>query len=223
MLTRTDLENDVLRKSCAQRPELPVLCDTDFSASLERVLSSHPAGDDCWVFAYGSLIWNPLFDYVGREPATIHGFHRGFCMWSRLGRGSPERPGLMLALDRGGRCRGIAFRIAAAAVQRELTLIWRREMVMGSYSPRWVKTRVGSHQRRALAFVVNRDHPHYAGKLPTETIVTTLATAHGKFGSGAEYLFQTVAGLHTNSIHDPRLEHLRTRVLETLRYAGATA
>ncbi len=127
MLTRTDLENDALRRQAAQQhPGLPYLSDAEFQASLDRVVAEHPAGTDCWVFAYGSLIWNPLFEHDAREVAVIHGFHRAFCLWSRMGRGTPERPGLMLGLDRGGRCHGVALRIPAARVCDELTLLWRR-------------------------------------------------------------------------------------------------
>lgn len=213
-LTRADLENDVLRKSFVRlHRDLPALPDSEFNASLGAVLAALGPSAECWVFAYGSLIWNPLFRYVERRPATVHGFHRCFCLRSRMGRGTPERPGLVLGLDRGGRCHGIAFRIARAEAEHELTLLWRREMVLGSYSPRWVKVRASEEPLRALAFVVNRRHPHYAGKLPAETIVATLAEAHGKFGSGADYLLQTVDCLARNGIRDARLEALRERLL----------
>lgn len=222
MLTRADLENDALRRQAAtEHPEVPLLSEAEFQASLERVLAGHAPDEDCWVFAYGSLIWNPLFEHDARELAVIHGFHRAFCLWSRLGRGSPDRPGLMLGLDRGGRCHGVVFRIAAERVREELTLLWRREMPMGSYAPRWTKTRIGTRTHRALAFVVNHDSPNYAGRLPTETIVETLATTRGRFGAGWEYLFQTVECLHSHGLHDARLEHLRARVHDRLRRAEA--
>ena len=221
MLTRADLENDVLRRQAAQ-PDSGVRClsDAEFASSLETILAARRADEECWVFAYGSLIWNPLFEHDARELATIHGYHRAFCLWSRLGRGTPEHPGLMLGLDRGGRCHGVALRIAPHRVREELTLIWRREMPMGSYAPRWVKARVGTRHHRALAFVVNRASPQYAGRLPAQTIVDTLATAHGRFGPGWEYLFQTVECLHAHGLHDARLEHLRSRVQERLRRAA---
>ena len=222
MLTRADLENDLLRRHLVQQnPGLPYLSDAEFQASLDRVVAEHPAGTECWVFGYGSLIWNPLFEHDTRELATIHGYHRAFCLWSRTGRGTPEHPGLMLGLDRGGRCHGVAFRIPAARVRDELALLWRREMPMGSYAPRWTKTRIGTREHRTLAFVVNRCHPFYAGRLATDMIVETLATARGRFGPGWEYLFQTVECLHAHGLRDPRLEHLRSRVQERLRHAGS--
>lgn len=213
MLTRKDLEDDILRKSHAEfGHKLPVLSETEFNASLDRLVAAHAPGEDVWVFGYGSLIWNPLIQYVEHRLATISGFHRSFCLRSRMGRGSVDHPGLVLGLDFGGCCKGLAYRIAAHQARNELMLIWRREMVLGSYVPRWVTARAGTTELRTLAFVVNHDHPHYAGKLPLETIIEILATAHGRFGSCADYLFKTVDCLHQHGIHDARLSALRDRV-----------
>ena len=214
-LTREDLENDVLRKSYArERHDLPLVSGEEFHASLERVLAGWTPGRDLWVFGYGSLIWNPLFHYTERKLATVHGFHRRFCLRSRTGRGSIDNPGLVLGLDFGGSCNGVAFRIAADKAKLELTLIWRREMTLGSYAPRWVKTRTGRRQLRAIAFVVNHAHPHYAGRLPPDALIRTLATAHGRFGSSADYLYQTVDCLAAHGIHDPHLVALRDQVMQ---------
>ena len=214
-LTREDLENDVLRKSFEPiRHDVPLVPEGEFHASLERVLDGWNDAGDLWLFAYGSLIWNPLFPCVERRLASIHGFHRCFCLRSRTGRGSPDNPGLVLGLDLGGCCRGVAFRIAAHHARHELKLVWRREMVLGSYAPRWVTARTAAGQERALAFVINHEHPHYAGKLPLDTIVTTLATAKGRFGSAADYLYQTVDCLANNGIHDAHLADLREQVMK---------
>jgi cation transport protein ChaC len=214
-LTREDLERDLPRKSFAHlKGEVPLLADHEFNATLEQALEGWAPKRDLWIFAYASLIWNPLFHFVERRLASIHGFHRCFCLRSRTGRGSIERPGLVLGLDFGGCCKGVAFRIAADKARHELTLIWRREMLLGSYAPRWVTTRVGSRQLRSLAFVVNHAHPNYAEKLPAKTIITTLASAHGRYGSGADYLYQTVDCLEVNGIHDAHLVHLRDQVMQ---------
>lgn len=213
-LTRKDLENDVLRKSYEHlRHDVPLVPEAEFHASLERILAGWNPARDLWVFGYGSLIWNPLFKFVEHNLARIHGFHRRFCLRSRLGRGSVDKPGLMLGLDFGGSCNGVAFRVAAHDVRHELKLMWRREMVLGSYAPRWVKARAGAKHLRAIAFVVNHAHPHYTGKLPLKTVIATLASAHGKFGSGADYLYQTVDCLAANGIHDAHLVALRERVM----------
>jgi cation transport protein ChaC len=214
-LTREDLENDALRKSYEHvRHDVPPVPEDKFHASLDNILAGWNPARDLWVFGYGSLIWNPLFKFVAHKLATIHGFHRRFCLRSRLGRGSADNPGLMLGLDFGGCCNGVAFRVAARDVRHELKLMWRREMVLGSYAPRWVKARAGGKHLRAVAFVVNHAHPHYTGKLPLKTVIATLASAHGKFGSGADYLYQTVDCLAAHGIRDAHLTVLREQVMK---------
>lgn len=213
MLTREDLENDALRKHRdARYASLPLIPEAEFNASLERILAGWNPQEDLWLFAYGSLIWNPLVHFVERAKVTVHGFHRSFCLVSRHGRGSVDQPGLMLALDYGGSCKGVALKIKAAHVRHELTLVWRREMAIGSYTPRWVSADAVTKKIRAVAFVVNHAHSHYAGKLPLDTVVKTLATAKGRFGSGADYLYQTVDCLSHHGIRDSYLVMLRERV-----------
>jgi cation transport protein ChaC len=220
-LTREDLENGRMRRlwsECANGPR--PLSDDELDASIGCVLAGASAGADIWVFAYGSLIWNPLFHYDERRPATLRGFHRRFCLWSVMGRGSPERPGLVLGLDRGGACCGLAYRLPAGKAANELRLLWRREMVVGSYVPRWarVETAPGDGDRRcveelrALVFMVNHDHPNYAGRLAFDAVAHALASAQGHLGSSAEYLFHTVDALATHGLRDAYLERLRDRV-----------
>jgi cation transport protein ChaC len=223
-LTREQLENDHFRRTYRERhPELPIQSDEAFHGSLAAILAEHPAGTDAWVFGYGSLIWNPLFEFDERCPATVHGYHRRFCLWTRGNRGSPEAPGLVLALDRGGCCQGMAFRIPAAKLEHELLMIWRREMVMGSYRPRWVPVRTAAGEVTALAFTMRRDHPNYAGKLSEAKVAATLATCRGFGGTGAEYLFETVDCLTKQGIHDPYLVRLREQVTQAQGCATATA
>ena len=216
-LSRSDLEADLLRRQYEQfHPELPLMPRHAYDASLERALDETGEGRDLWLFAYGSLIWNPLFHFDERRPALVHGLHRRFCLWSRMGRGSPDKPGLMLALEHGGRCHGFAFRIPARLLHTELTLIWRREMVMGSYDARWVNALVGGQSVRALAFVINRRGEQYAGKLPADEVVQVLAHARGRLGSAADYLFQTVDCLRSNGVQDEPLFALAERVARVM-------
>lgn len=218
-LTRMDLENDALRAAFEQsQSSLPMLSQDAFDASLGAILAQRTAGADVWVFAYGSLIWNPLLKTIASKPATLHGFHRRYCLWSRAGRGTPEQPGLMLGLDNGGSCRGIALCIAAEHAEHELKLLWRREMLTGSYAPRWVNVRVGDEPAgnesvRALAFVVNHAHPHYTGKLRTDTMVQAIAGACGRLGPCADYLTNTVASLDQHGIEDRALKRLHELVV----------
>ncbi|MCH9670030.1 MAG: gamma-glutamylcyclotransferase [Gammaproteobacteria bacterium] len=182
--------------------------EADRRALLEQMMP----GEDLWVFGYGSLIWNPAFHFVERRRARLYGFHRSFCLWLTLGRGSPQRPGLMLALNHGGSCVGIAYRIAAAEVESETDILWMREMISPAYSSRWVQLQVDGTPRAAVTFVINRESERYTGPLAHERAVRHLATAHGSIGSSREYLNLTVAALREEKIYDRRLETLHEYV-----------
>lgn len=225
-LRRLDLENNLLRRALEATPlAARLLSEETLETSLQEALASPHRTSDVWIFAYGSLIWNPVLDFDARVVATVHGYHRSFCLWSRINRGTPERPGLVLGLDRGGRCPGIAYRIPARLAEDELRLLWRREMLLGSYAPRWVHTTRAGKPFRALAFVVNRHLSGYAGRLPPERIVEILSRGHGKLGNGIDYLRQTVGGLTAAGIRDPRLARLdalaRRRSGELPQYSQA--
>ena len=179
--------------------------------SLERMLEEHASGD-IWIYGYGSLMWNPEFDFDVHRVATIYGYHREFCLWSRINRGTPEQPGLVLTLERGGSCRGIAYRLRAVSARAQLSALWRREMSMGSYIPRWLDCHAGGDRFEALGFVVNRCCTGYAGKLPLDTMVQSIAIARGKYGSSAEYLFRTENTLAQHGIRDERVRQLAERV-----------
>jgi cation transport protein ChaC len=191
--------------------------------SLDETMASRLAGEPLWIFGYGSLMWNPGFAFVAKRIGTVYGFHRNFCLWSRINRGTPERPGLVLTLERGGSCRGIAFRLSASTTRGELLALWRREMSLGSYHPRWMDCHAGAQRMPVLAFVSNRACSGYAGKLPVEAIVHAIATARGKFGSSADYLFQTQSVLETHGIRDERVKRLADRVRAYLGHGADRA
>jgi cation transport protein ChaC len=209
-LTRFGLENNFLREGLEHSSLAPLLLsEAELEQSLQRALASPHAAADVWLFAYGSLVWNPVLSYSARTVATVHGYHRRFCLLSRINRGTPEHPGLVLALDRGGRCAGIAYRIPAREAEIELRLLWRREMLLGSYRPRWLHARLADGDRvHALAFVVDRGGPGYAGRLGDDAIVAMLASAKGRLGTGIDYLLRTRDGLAGEGIRDPHLERL---------------
>ena len=200
-------------------PTVHVLSEAELKQSRDAILADH-AGGDLWVFAYGSLIWNPAFHYVERRQARLHGYHRKFCLRTHIGRGSPELPGLMLGLEAGGSCKGFAYRIDAAAIEAETRVLWKREMVVGSYEPRWVVVDGGGPDRRAVTFVMNKTHPMYAGGLPREEIVHTLAHAKGILGRGCDYIFELVQALDTSGIHDHALAAIADDVRALQRGAG---
>lgn len=213
-LTREAILDGSIREYILRDPDLRamVLPDDERTASLRATLAEAPEKGDVWVFGYGSLIWNPAFHFVEKRTARIHGYHRRFCLWSPLGRGTKESPGLMLALESGGACRGVVFRIEARAVETELEVIWRREMFTGAYRPTWVQawTRRGSVP--AITFVVNRDNARYAGRLSEEQVAARIATAEGPMGACRDYLFETVRHLAELGIRDGRLEAMAHRV-----------
>ena len=212
-LCRGDLENNVLRQGLDESLSEHLLSDAELEATLHAALNSPLRdGPDLWLFAYGSLIWNPVLEYEDRQVATVHGFHRSMCLWSRINRGTPQSPGVVLGLDRGGRCTGIVYRIPAALAEKELRLLWRLEMLLGSYTPRWVHATRGSKSFRALAFVVNRERSGYAGRVPPERLVEIVCHAQGKLGSALDYLRLTVDGLAANGIRDPQLLQLDAMV-----------
>jgi cation transport protein ChaC len=211
-LTREALLGGELQRLVAARGDVRALSEAELRSTRAALLAGHPAGQDLWVFAYGSLIWNPACHFAERRMARLLGYHRQFCLWTSLGRGSPVRPGLMLGLEHGGSCVGVALRIEAGAIDSELEVIWRREMVTGAYRPCWVPLRTGEGPLRAIAFVINRRHERYARALPEEQVVATIAHAAGSLGACCDYLFNTVAHLEELGIHDRRLRRLAAAV-----------
>lgn len=195
-----------------------LLSDEDLQKSLDAALAGRAIDEPVWVFAYGSLIWNPLFTFAERRVAKVRGFHRGFYIWSKINRGSPEKPGLVLGLDRGGSCGGVAYRLHADHVAEEFKLLWRREMLVGTYLPRWVNAHTSSGGVSALTFVVDRSAQGYTGRLSDENIVTTALGAHGHYGSCAEYLLETASSLEHHGISDQRMRRL-ARLLLARRHA----
>lgn len=217
-LTReTIMDGSVRRWLTAADPTLKVATDEEHAASIAAMLKARPdAQGDVWVFAYGSLIWNPTIHTVERRRAGLRGYHRRFCLWTHLGRGTPDCPGLMLALERGGSCQGVVYRIAEAQAEHELMILWRREMVTGAYQARWVKTMTPEGPIAAIAFVMNAKHQRYAGRLPDAQVAAVIARAEGALGACSKYLFSTVEHLRELGIRDHGMERL-AREVEVLR------
>jgi cation transport protein ChaC len=164
------------------------------AASLAAFLGDRPEGD-VWVFGYGSLMWNPALEIAESRGAKLAGWHRSFCLWNTFGRGSPEKPGLTLALEPGGSCTGVAFRLEAARAQEELAILWNREMLTGAYLPRWVPLVSAQGPVQALTFCANRAHDRYTGRLPRARVAELLASASGPLGRSRDYLERTVTEL----------------------------
>jgi cation transport protein ChaC len=211
-LSRRDLEEGRMRSVYVEALGHHALTDEELSESLTATLGKRPAGAGWWVFAYGSLLWNPLFPFAESRPARVRGFHRRFCLWSLASRGRPDAPGLVLGLDRGGSCPGVAYRLPAPLAIDELHLLWRREMVTGAYEPRWVKLDAEGKPLTGLTFIVRRDHPQYAGRMARQEEARVIASACGAFGSSADYLERTRVALVSHGVVDPYLESLAQAV-----------
>jgi cation transport protein ChaC len=167
-----------------------------------------------WVFAYGSLMWNPEIPYAEAAPALVYGYHRSFCVYSYDYRGSRARPGLVLGLDRGGACRGVALRLPPADAAAALARLWAREMTDLVYDLRPVAARIGSRSVASLAFVVRRDHPDYAGRLPAEQAARLIVGAVGSRGACRDYLAEAIRHLEALGLADAGLRRLSGLVEE---------
>ena len=167
---------------------------------------------DFWVFAYGSLMWNPGFPFLESRVAKVHGYHRRFCLRSRNYRGNAEVPGLVLGLDRGGSCQGVVFKVSLQEAPRVLDYLFEREMLRDSYHPRWVRATCAEESRPALSFVINRDGIDYAHKLSFELQSKTIAVAVGNRGSNYDYLESTIQQLDRLAIPDKGLKTLYHQV-----------
>lgn len=171
-----------------------------------------PPGTDLWVFGYGSLMWNPEFPYAERRQALLRGYHRRFCVYSHRYRGTPDRPGLVLGLDRGGSCRGIAFRVEPPHVDSTIDLLWDREMVSGVYSPKFIKVSTDEGRIPACTFVADRAHRQYCGELGPADVVRFIRQGVGERGPNRDYLANTVGHLRDLGIVDQGLEKLLAQV-----------
>ena len=175
---------------------------------------------DAWVFGYGSLMWDPCFRYVERRRALLRGYHRALCILSFINRGTPEKPGLALGLDRGGSCSGFAFRLDPDNLAAATPVLWQREMRNGVYRPKVLSVRLaGGGREPALVFVARPDHPQYAGDLKSQEAALLVAQGAGAYGTALDYLRNVVRHLDVFGIADCPLH----RVLTLAEASAATA
>ena len=199
-------------------PDRVPMSDADYDALSADILAMFADGP-LWLFAYGSLLWNPGFDFEDCHPARAHGWHRSFCMKLSRFRGSPENPGLMLALDRGGSCRGQIMKIAASARSEQLGRLLKREIpyrrLMKGYRKIGVQSRQGSIE--VLTFYAGMRGDKFYSPHPIEEQAKLIARAAGHGGSAAAYLFQTVNKLEELGIHDSYIWRLQALVADEIR------
>ena len=193
--------------------------DADYAEWVERILQDHPSpGAPIQLFAYGSLIWKPEIEHRAERPAVARGWHRSFCLRTHRFRGTPEQPGLMMALDRGGQCRGVILELPPEEPAAQLDRLFRREFTVKpiNSTPRWLHLETAEGPVMGLGFVMNRASPYYAGRLAPDEVAQVLARACGHWGTGAEYLLNTVTQLETRGIRDAGLWRLQALVAEEI-------
>jgi cation transport protein ChaC len=160
-------------------------------SSMSSVLLDRVPGEPVWIFAYGSLMWNPLIVIEEMHRAELQGWQRRFCIRLTSGRATPECPGRMLSLDAGGKTQGMVFRLPDAGMEKELMLIWTREMITGLYNPVWASARLSTGKTlQVLAFVSDINHPFYESDSSTAAVIKSTAVAKGYMGTNAEYITQ---------------------------------
>jgi cation transport protein ChaC len=189
--------------------------DADYAEWVRKTLADAPVSDGTiQLFAYGSLIWKPEIEHRAEQPGIARGWHRSFCLRMHRFRATLDQPGLMMALDRGGQCRGVLYELPADDPARLLDQLFRREFTVKPINsmPRWLTVDTGTGPVRALGFVMNRASPYYAGRLPADEVARTLARACGHWGTGAEYLLNTVTQLEARGVRDSGLWHLQALV-----------
>lgn len=212
-MTRDSLRDDAVRRMMLATADgsYQPLSQEELDRRRQALLELMPPGD-LWVFAYGSLIWNPTFHHAEARPARLFGFHRRFCLWAPVGRGTPECPGLWLGLVPGGSCRGMVFRIAADQREEETDLLWRREMLGGGYVARRQTLATPGGPVEGVAFVANRANPRYVPDLPLERVAQAVAAAEGPLGPCRDYLFNTVQHLEEMGFQDRGLRRVAQAV-----------
>jgi len=179
--------------------------------SAEKPFRPHSLTEDLWVFGYGSLMWRPGFEFVEQVPARLIGEHRALCVYSFDHRGTPEKPGLVLGLDRGGACRGIAFRVAGKRRDEVMEYLRDREQTTHVYREVMRSVWLENEARErvaALAYVVDRSHVQYAGRLSLSEQLRYVRQGHGRSGNNRDYVLSTVRSIEAQGFRDPQLHQL---------------
>jgi len=209
MLNRDAIRSGAFLESFNFLPPEILWTQARIDQSLADTMAARPADEDVWVFAYGSLMWNPLSRFDLSVSATLHGWHRSFCIRLMAGRGTPQCPGRMLALEPGGHTQGVALRLDASARDEELRILWTREMLTGAYKPTWTTvTLVTGETQPAIAFVANGCPRQYEADSSPSTVARQIAEAQGPLGTNAEYVLRLRQALADRALTDAYIEEV---------------
>lgn len=214
-ISRESLADGTIQRLARERDgaDSSVLSDDELIDSRRQLIpDDYP--HDIWLFGYGSLIWNPTVEVSEKQLGRIYGHHRRYCLQTRIGRGTPELPGLILGLERGGCCTGQALKLDRRIAVAELDLLWKREMINSSYQPKIVKVHLDEGGViDAVTFVIDRASPSYVCDMSMADKAQVIATAAGFIGSSYEYLERTRDSLIALGLHDPYLDELNRQVM----------
>lgn len=213
MLDREKLGNGTFLSAFRDAPGIEWWTEERIEASMHDMLARRPLGKPVWLFAYGSLIWNPLFYFVESCPASLEGWRRSFCIRLVIARGSVERPGRMMSLASGGLTDGLALCLDEQTLGQELRLIWLREMVGGAYRPDWaVITLADGRTVQAIIFTANPASALHEADDRVATVAPLIASARGPLGSNRDYVLQLDAALQEHDIEDAYIRELAGRL-----------
>jgi len=195
---------------------LRIMSDDQRAELVRQTLDKLGESDDLWIFAYGSLIWNPALDFEEQRRCTLQGYQKKFCFWTTISRGSVEQPGLMLGLVEGGQCNGVAYRIDLSKAATELDLLFRREMALFVYKPTWAEAHCEETNTSfvTLTFVADPAGDRFVDSLTQAETVRTIAQAQGPLGKNCDYLFQLSEKLHELEFDEAELDELVLLVRE---------
>ncbi|VXC88104.1 regulatory protein for cation transport [Enterobacterales bacterium 8AC] len=222
MLTRDFLQKADCKTAFGTIEESLLLTPEQRMASLACTLSRRPDNSPVWIFGYGSLMWNPVFESEEVKPATLQGWHRAFCLRLTAGRGTLHQPGRMLALSEGGQTAGLAFRLPEETLREELGLLWKREMITGCYLPTWCDLTLDDGRMvTALVFVMNPQHPLFEEDTRHQVIAPLIASASGPLGTNAQYLFALDNELKNYGMKDDCIGDLVNTVRQWLQQNGS--
>lgn len=216
-----DIDYDILDRAVANGSTSWRRSDDEREATRKTTLDGR-TGADLWVFAYGSLMWDPGIHFSEVRRALAPGYHRSFCLRSDIGRGSSKRPGLMAALDAGGECHGLAYCIRTTDVEKETRLLWRREMIAHAYIPRFIAVQTPQGPVEALAFVMDQTAARYLPGLSLEQAARFIGTGRGPIGTSLEYLDSLIAHFAVLGIVDEEMVALHERATQISTHAGET-
>lgn len=213
ILDRKTLRNGAFLKAFRKITGPGLWSESRIEQSMQTMLKAHVTGEPLWIFAYGSLICNPLFQYADKQQAVLDGWHRSFCIRLIIGRGTVEQPGRMLALEPGGNTSGLAYRFHEDTLENELRMVWMREMVAGFYKPVWADVTVADGRTlRAIIFAADPAHMFYEKDSSPDNIISSISTAYGNLGRNRDYVLRLNEALCHHGIVDEYIHELAARL-----------